>query len=59
MRAENVKEQGEAMSGLKIPKDKILYVEVLLYQISLSSLSDTFLNVFVLASLAPQTDKSS
>lgn len=50
----------EAMSGLKIPKDKILYVEVLLYQISLSSLSDTFLNVFnfVLASLAPQTDKS-
>ena len=31
----------EAMSGLKIPKDKILYVEVLLYQISLSSLSDT------------------
>ena len=49
----------EAMSGLKIPKDKILYVEVLLYQISLSSLSDTFLNVFVLASLAPQTDKSS
>ena len=54
-----MKEQGEAMSGLKIPKDKILYVEVLLYQISLSSLSDTFLNVFVLASLAPQTDKSS